>query len=128
VKGTKTETSKKEGRESKNPDTTGSMRGVCQRKFRSTWEERVQEKEKLRLDLDGNEDRENRYWMEGKERRCRMCYEERETIEHWNGCSEMKPRERKERGEILNEDGKQIGWMKQIWNRRDRMEKERGGG
>jgi hypothetical protein len=22
--------------------------------------------------------RENRYWMEGKERRCRMCYEERE--------------------------------------------------
>jgi hypothetical protein len=67
LKGTKTETSKKEGRESKNPDTTGSMRGVCQRKFRSTWEERVQEKEKLWLDLDGNEDRENRYWMEGEE-------------------------------------------------------------
>jgi hypothetical protein len=27
VKGTKTQTSKKEGKESKNPDTTGSMRG-----------------------------------------------------------------------------------------------------
>jgi hypothetical protein len=26
----------------------------------------------------GNEERENRYWMEGDERRCRMCYEERE--------------------------------------------------
>jgi hypothetical protein len=26
-----------------------------------------------------NEKRENRYWMEGEERRCRMCYEERET-------------------------------------------------
>jgi hypothetical protein len=25
----------------------------------------------------GNEERENRYWMEGEERRCRMCYEER---------------------------------------------------
>jgi hypothetical protein len=26
-----------------------------------------------------------RYWMEGEERRCRKCYEERETIEHiWN--------------------------------------------
>jgi hypothetical protein len=33
----------------------------------------------------GNEERENRYWMAGEERRCRMCYEERETIEHmWN--------------------------------------------
>jgi hypothetical protein len=26
--------------------------------------------------------RENRYCMEGEKRRCRMCYEERETIEH----------------------------------------------
>jgi hypothetical protein len=30
-----------------------------------------------------------------------MCYEERETIEHmWNGCSEMREREGKERGLI----------------------------
>jgi hypothetical protein len=37
-----------------------------------------------------NEKRENRYWMKGEERRCRMCYKERETIEHmWNGCSEI---------------------------------------
>jgi hypothetical protein len=26
----------------------------------------------------GNEERENRYWVEEEERRCRMCYEERE--------------------------------------------------
>jgi hypothetical protein len=26
------------------------------------------------------EEKENRYWMEGEERRCRMCFEERETI------------------------------------------------
>ncbi|KAJ3632295.1 hypothetical protein MTP99_009309 [Tenebrio molitor] len=26
----------------------------------------------------GNEERENRYWMEGEERRCRMFYEERD--------------------------------------------------
>jgi hypothetical protein len=71
----------------------------------------------------GNEERENRYWMEGEERRCRMCYEERETIEHmWNGCSEMRERERKERGEILNEDGREIRWMKEIWKRRERIE------
>jgi hypothetical protein len=38
--------------------------------------------------------------MEGEERRrCRMYYErERETIEHmWNGCSEKREKERKER-------------------------------
>jgi hypothetical protein len=26
----------------------------------------------------GNEERKNKYWMKGEERRCRMCYEERE--------------------------------------------------
>jgi hypothetical protein len=26
----------------------------------------------------GNEERENRYWMKGEQRRCRMSYEERE--------------------------------------------------
>jgi hypothetical protein len=46
----------------------------------------------------GNEERENRYWMEGEERRCRMRFEERETIER-----NERERERKERGEILNE-------------------------
>jgi hypothetical protein len=77
----------------------------------------------------GKEETENRYWMEGEERRCRMCYEERKTIEHmWNRCSEMRETERKERGEILNEDVREIGWMKEIWKRRDRMEEERGGG
>jgi hypothetical protein len=62
----------------------------------------------------GNEERENRYWMEGEERRCRMRFEERETIEHmWKGCSEMRERERERegergRGEILNEDGREM--------------------
>jgi hypothetical protein len=77
----------------------------------------------------GNEERKNRYWTEGEEKRCRMPYEAKETIEHiWNECSEMRERERKERGEILNEDGKAIGWMKKIWKRKDRMEKERSVG
>jgi hypothetical protein len=56
---------------------------------------------------------------------CAECAMRR--IEHMrNGCSEMRERERNERGEILNEDGREIGWMKEIWNRRDRVEKERG--
>jgi hypothetical protein len=80
---------KKEGRELKNQDTTGSIRRVRQRKFRSTWE---REKNNGEFKA-GNQKRENRYWMEGEERRCRMCYEKTETIEHmWNGCSEMRER------------------------------------
>ncbi|XP_068914676.1 uncharacterized protein F23F12.8-like [Tenebrio molitor] len=76
----------------------------------------------------GNEERENKYWMEEEERMCRMCREERETIEHmWRGCGEMREREEKERGEILNENGREIGWMKEVWKRRERIEKERGG-
>jgi hypothetical protein len=56
-----------------------------------------------------------------------MCYEERETIEHvWNGCSEMRERQGKEREEIPNEDGRETGWMKEIWKGRERIEKERG--
>jgi hypothetical protein len=39
---------------------------------------------------------------------------------------EMRERERKQRGEILNEDEKEIGWIKEIGKRRDRMEKEMG--
>jgi hypothetical protein len=51
----------------------------------------------------GNQLRENRYWTEGGERRCKMCYEERKTIEHmWNGCSEM--RERREKGTGRNRE------------------------
>jgi hypothetical protein len=52
----------------------------------------------------GNEERENMYWMEGEER-------ERKSR---NGCSEMRQREGKERGEIQNEDGREIRWMKEI--------------
>jgi hypothetical protein len=70
---------------------------------------------------------EGKQCTEGETRRCRMCNEKRKIIEHmWNGCSEMGDRERKERGEILNGDGREIGWMQGIWKRRDRMEKERG--
>jgi hypothetical protein len=43
----------------------------------------------------GNEERENK--MEEEERRCRMNYEERNTIKHmWNGC------------ELNREDGKGV--------------------
>jgi hypothetical protein len=58
-----------------------------------------------------------------------MCYEERETIEHmWNGCSEIREREKKALGAIQNEDGREVRWIKEIWKRRERTEKERDGG
>jgi hypothetical protein len=59
--------------------------------------------------------------MGGEEKKWRMCYGERKTIEHmWNGWSEMREREGKERGEILNEEGKG-DWM----DERDLEEGER---
>jgi hypothetical protein len=75
----------------------------------------------------GNEKRENRYWMERKERRCRPCYEKREQS---STCvMDVAKWEREtERGEILKEDGRGIGWMKEIWKRRERIENERGRG
>jgi hypothetical protein len=74
VKGTKTRTSKNERKESKNPV---SMReGI----LKYLWGERkIKIMARFRC---RNEERESKYWMEGEERRCRMCYEERETIEH----------------------------------------------
>jgi hypothetical protein len=42
----------------------------------------------------------------------------------WNGCSEIRETERKERGELLNEDGREM--MKEILRRRESIEKERG--
>jgi hypothetical protein len=40
----------------------------------------------------GNKERENRYWAEREERRCRMCYEERETMD-WMPRNERKDKE-----------------------------------
>jgi hypothetical protein len=38
-----------------------------------------------------------------------MCYEERKTIKHmWNGCELRRERKGMERGELKNEDGREI--------------------
>jgi hypothetical protein len=61
VKVTKTQTSKKEGKESKNADATGER-------------ESAKERKKMANFICADEERENRYWMEEEERRCRMYY------------------------------------------------------
>jgi hypothetical protein len=45
--------------------------------------ESVKERKMMARYRCGNEKRENRYWTEEEERRCRMCYVEKETIEHY---------------------------------------------
>jgi hypothetical protein len=40
----------------------------------------------------------------------------------------MRERERKVLGEIRNEDGRDIRWMKKMWKKRESIEKERGEG
>jgi hypothetical protein len=73
---------------------------------------------------------ERKHVLDGRRgKKVQNVLEERETTEHiWSGCSEMRERERKKRGEIQNEDGREIGWMKETWKRRDRMEKKSRGG
>jgi hypothetical protein len=102
-----TQTSKKEVYESKNLDTT--QRGVWRRKFRSTYLERESAKERKMMArfTCGNDERKNKYWMEGEERRCRMCYDERATIEYRN----------KRKGVKYWIGRREIKWMKEIWNR-----------
>jgi hypothetical protein len=59
----------------------------------------------------GNEERENRYWMEEEERMCRMCREERETIEHmWRGCGKMRDRMDERGMEEEGKDREEEGW------------------
>lgn len=84
--------------------------------------ESAREKRMLARFRCGNEERENRYWMEEEKRVCRMCGEGRETIEHMlNECNELKPSEEK-RENLLNEDGRGLWWMKNIYDMRKKTE------
>jgi hypothetical protein len=80
VKETKTQTSKKEGKEStKNPNITGTMREEIPEYL---GRECTRERKMMARFTCEKEERKNRYWMEREKRRCRMCYEETETIDH----------------------------------------------
>ncbi len=62
----------------------------------------------------GNEEGENCYWKEEEDRRCGLCREFPETIEHWlKDCEELREVE-KDRNELLNETGDGLEWMKMI--------------
>ena len=63
--------------------------------------------------------------MSEEERKCRLCGRERETVEHLRSeCDYV--REKGERGvDVLNEDGRGIGWMKMIERLRKERERER---
>jgi hypothetical protein len=109
VKGIKTQTSKKKGKESK---IQIQQEGMTEEIPEYLGKESTKERRMMATFRCGNEERER---MEGQERSCRMCYEARETITHMrSGCSEIRERERRERGEMLNEDGREIRWMKEI--------------
>jgi hypothetical protein len=48
------------------------------------------------------------------------------TVRKSNACGEMRERKRRERGEILSEDGREMD--ERIWKRRERIENERSEG
>ncbi|XP_066590571.1 trichohyalin-like [Prorops nasuta] len=72
----------------------------------------------------GNEMREGNYWRREEERKCRVCGWETEGWEHvMDRCGGYGERDRgiEERvKEVLEGDGRGIGWMKELERRRDR--------
>jgi hypothetical protein len=126
VKETQAQTSKKEGKEeSKNPNITGNMRGVWQRKFRSIWGERVQEKEKWLRNLNVGTRREKTGigWEERKEGAEYAMRRERQ----WSTCGMDVAKWERGRERNGEKYWMETRWMKEIWKRRERIEKERGG-
>jgi hypothetical protein len=103
-----TQTSKKEGEESKNPDTTRSIRGVWMTEEIPEYlgRESAKERKMIASFWCENEKTENRYWMEGDEIRRRMCYDMRRDrqlstcgmdVAKWGGEREReREREREE--------------------------------
>ncbi|KAK5640948.1 hypothetical protein RI129_009495 [Pyrocoelia pectoralis] len=62
----------------------------------------------------GNEENDNKYWLEEEKRLCRLCGEERENIEHLaENCGELKEHEGGWRG-LLGEDGMGKKWMEEV--------------
>ena len=59
----------------------------------------------------GNEEIANRYWLSDERRKCRLCGEEQETLEHVIECSEETRRNWRE---LLHEDGRGIDWMEKV--------------
>jgi hypothetical protein len=70
---------KKGKNQSKNPDITGTMREEIPEYL---GRECTRERKMMARFTCEKEERKNRYWMEREKRRCRMCYEETETIDH----------------------------------------------
>jgi hypothetical protein len=83
---------------------------------------KVQEREKWWRDSDVGTRREKTGtgWTERKER-----WGEKDNLAHVEWMKRNETGEGKERREIRNEDGREIGWMKEIWKRKERIEKER---
>ncbi|KYN11478.1 hypothetical protein ALC57_16367 [Trachymyrmex cornetzi] len=81
----------------------------------------------------GNEVKEERYWEEEEERKCRLCGSGWETWEHiWEGCRAWKMGEggswQEVVGRILGEEGEGEGWMREVEEERKRMREEGGVG
>jgi hypothetical protein len=103
VKGTKTRTSKKEKRESKNQGTTRSMRKEISEYLRreSTREREREKRETNDGEIQMWEREERKQILDGRRGKKvqDMLRERKETIEHmWNGCSEMRERGKKGTG------------------------------
>lgn len=72
----------------------------------------------------GNESESCKYWKSEKEKICRMCNKEEETLKHiFEFC--VKARIKKNAKEVISATGKGIGFMMgNTWNRKRQLEEE----
>lgn len=74
----------------------------------------------------GNEEYGNRYWMKEEERMCRLCEEERETLEHVANKCRCVNRWDKGIDELVGDEGKGYKWLEE-WQRKikEKLEKRK---
>jgi hypothetical protein len=90
--------------------------------------EREWKRKKNDLDVGTRREKTGIGWKEKKEdAECAMRRERQSSTCGMNVTKWERERKRKEREEILNEDGREIRWMNEIWKRRGKIEKKRGG-
>lgn len=67
---------------------------------------------------------ENKYWLKKEEWLCRMCWEERKTLERLKKCKELEEIER-ELVDLINENEKRKNQIKKMLKKNNSREKKK---
>lgn len=72
----------------------------------------------------GNEERRNKYWKNEQDKRCRLCMDTEESIDHLASNCRSIGKTTRTIHELLSDTGEGADWMRKIINRRKEKEQE----